>query len=189
MQLAKMVVLGTLERLGNASGYDIFQYLGQNMIDKWTDIQKPSVYHALRQLEKEAAIKPVEQTRDGRYPEKIIYRITSEGQHVFDKLQEQAFLGIFPRFFGFKIALKFNTRRSAEEIGEYAKQAIIVIDKYLAAMDAYLAKLDKESGQYRFDSFFIDHDRRLFLEEKKWISDAVIFSLDSNTVSKKQEDI
>jgi DNA-binding PadR family transcriptional regulator len=56
MSIAKLVVLGALEQLDCASGYDIMQELNRKMIDKWTDIKKASIYHALRQLEKEGAI-------------------------------------------------------------------------------------------------------------------------------------
>jgi hypothetical protein len=39
-------------------------------------------------------------------------------------MQAQAFLGLYPDYFGFKLALKFNVRRSAEEIADFADQAI-----------------------------------------------------------------
>ncbi len=116
MNIAKMVVLGALENLGRCSGYDIIHELNKKKIDRWTDIKKGSIYHALRQLKKEEAISEVEQIRVGRYPHKTIFQITAKGKEVFDSLQEQAFLGLFPHFYGFKIALKFNTRRSAKEV-------------------------------------------------------------------------
>ncbi|MGB3635716.1 MAG: PadR family transcriptional regulator, partial [Rubrobacteraceae bacterium] len=116
MNIAQLVVLGALEQLGRAGGYDIVQELERKMVRKWLDLKPGSVYHALRQLEKEDAIKPVDQTREGRYPTKTIFEITNLGRERFDALQEEAFLGVFPHFYGFKIALKFNTRRSGGEI-------------------------------------------------------------------------
>jgi len=82
-------------------------------------------------------------------------------------------LGLFPHFYGFKIALKFNTRRSAEEIGKFAERAIDVIDQQFKAMDDHLSSLDKSSMLYKTDSFFIKHEKMLFGAEKKWIRDAV----------------
>jgi len=173
MNIAKMVVLGALENLGQGSGYDIIQELNRLKIDRWTDIKKGSIYHALRQLKKEGAISEVEQTKVGRYPEKTIFQITAQGKEVFDSLQEQAFLGLFPHFYGFKIALKFNTRRSSEEIQELAERAIDVIDQQFKAMDDHLSTLDKSSMLYKTDSFFIKHDKMLFGAEKEWIREAV----------------
>ncbi len=173
MNLARLVVLGALESLGRGSGYDIIQELNRKKIDRWTDIKKGSIYHALRQLKKEGAVVEVEQTRVGRYPDKTIFKITTKGEEMFDVLQEQAFLGLFPNFHGFKIALKFNTRRSAEDIEEFAKRAIEAIDQQFQAMDAHLDGLDRTSKLYRTDRFFIEHERMLFRAEREWILDAV----------------
>jgi DNA-binding PadR family transcriptional regulator len=173
MNIAKMVVLGALERLGRGSGYDIIQELNRKKIDRWTDIKKGSIYHALRELKKEGAIKEVEHTKVGRYPDKTIFKITARGRELFDSLQEQAFLGLFPHFYGFKIALKFNSRRSPEDIKKFAEKAIDVIDQQLKAMDDHLSSLNKSSKLYKTDSFFIKHEKMLYGAEKKWIKDAV----------------
>jgi DNA-binding PadR family transcriptional regulator len=173
MNIAKLVVLGALENLGRGSGYDIIQELNLKKIDRWTDIKKGSVYYALRELAKEGAIDAVEQTKVGRYPDKTIFQVTKEGRELFDSLQEEAFLGLFPHFYGFKIALKFNTRRSAEEIEGFAVRAIERIDRQLAAMDEHLGTLDKDSKLYRTDSFFIKHEKMIFGAEREWIEEAV----------------
>ena len=96
----------------------------KNKIDKWTEIQKLSIYNAIKSLEKDKSILKVEELSSGRYPIKSIYAITKEGQAYFNDLQKEAFLGIFPKFYGFKIALKFNKRISKEEISAFAKDAI-----------------------------------------------------------------
>lgn len=147
MQLAKMLVLGSMEILGIASGYDVYQYLDKNQIDRWTDIQKPSIYNALRQLEKEHAIEQVDIIKNGKYPEKITYQICEKGKLLFDTLQEEAFLGIYPRFFGFKVALKFNKRRSIEEIDNFANRAIRIIDDILETMDKHIESLPDNSEE------------------------------------------
>jgi DNA-binding PadR family transcriptional regulator len=168
-----MVVLGALENLDRGSGYDILQELNRKKIDRWTGLKKGSIYHALRQLKKDGGISEVEQTKVGRYPDKTIFQVTAKGKDMFDSLQEQAFLGVFPHFYGFKIALKFNTRRTAEEIEEFAIRAIEVIDQQFKAMDDHLSSLDKTSTLYKTDSFFIEHEKMLFGAEKEWIQNAV----------------
>ena len=174
MNIARLVVLGALEQLGRAGGYDIVQELDRKMVHKWLDLKPGSIYHALRQLEKEDAVKPVEQTREGRYPTKTIFEITDKGKERFDVLQEEAFLGVFPHFYGFKIALKFNTRKSRGEIEQLANRAVEAIDAHLAAMDQYLDTLDPSSHRHEEDSFFIEHDRRLYEAEKEWIQEAAV---------------
>ena len=86
----------------------------------------------------------MERTKVGRYPDKTIFQITAKGKELFDSLQEKAFLGLFPYFYGFKIALKFNTRRSAEEIKKFAERAIDIIDQQFKAMaDFFKGYVDK----------------------------------------------
>ncbi len=182
MQLAKMVVLGSLEILENASGYDVYQYLERNQIDRWTEIQKPSIYNALKQLEKESAIELMDTIKNGNYPEKTTYQITEKGKQLFDSLQEEAFLGIYPRFFGFKIALKFNKRRSVGEIKNFADRAVSVIDNILRAMDEHLESLPENSEEQKRDKFFIEHDRRLFITERQWIIESLEF-INDNTIA------
>ncbi|WP_162300572.1 PadR family transcriptional regulator [Anaerosacchariphilus polymeriproducens] len=173
MQLAKMIVLGSLEVLEMGSGYDIYQFLDKNQISRWTDIQKPSIYNALRQLEKECAIEQTKQIKVGKYPEKVVYQVNEKGRKLFDSLQEEAFLGIYPRFFGFKLALKFNRRRTLEEINHFGNKAISLIDEKLKDMDEYLESLPKNSNEWKRNLFFIDHDRRLYNAEKEWIKEAL----------------
>src|SRR3712207_1893324 len=83
MMIARLVVLGSLDQLGQGSGYDIVQHLHRKMIDRWTDIKPASIYHAIKQLEKEQAIAIVMQTRDGLFPPKTIYALTEAGRHLF----------------------------------------------------------------------------------------------------------
>ena len=173
MNIAQFVVLGALEQLGQGSGYDVMQELAHKQLDRWVDIKAGSIYHAIRQLHKAGAIREVGQTREGQFPPKTIYEITDAGRQRFDELQEEAFLGLFPHFYGFKIALKFNTRRSVADIRELSEQAIAVIDAELAGREQYLRLLDPDSPQYAYDAFFIEHDRRLFEAEKAWIQKAV----------------
>lgn len=173
MNISKFVVLGTLDALGTASGYDIIRELEKKMISRWTKVKKGSIYNALKSLSKGGEIREVSRVKKGLFPTMTLYEITDQGRDYFDKMQEEAFLGIYPLYLGFKLALKFNRRRTAAEITKYAAAAIEIIDKTMAGMDAYLNSLPQESDQRESDGFFIEHDRMLYLEEKRWIQMAV----------------
>lgn len=176
MNVTKLVVLGALESIESGSGYDVMRELTQKMIHKWLDVKTGSVYYTLKQLAEEGAIREIAEVQEGKYPTKVIYEVTEQGRELFDTLQAEAFLGLFPHFYGFKVALKFNTRRSPEEIRQFAEQAVSRIDEQLAAMDRYLSTVDPTSPQYESDAFFIEHDRRLFLAEKQWIQEAATWA-------------
>ena len=65
MNIPKFVVLGTLDRLGPASGYDIIRELENKMISRWTNVKKGSIYHALKALNKEALVEETERLKQG----------------------------------------------------------------------------------------------------------------------------
>ncbi|THB64733.1 MAG: PadR family transcriptional regulator [Desulfovibrio sp.] len=170
MNIAKFVVLGTVDRLGVASGYDVVSSLDKKMISHWTDVKKGSIYHALKSLEKCGDIVTVAREKQGLYPTKTLYQITDKGRETFDAMQAEAFMGLFPYYFGFKIALKFNIRRSNKEIREFAQKAMDRINLEMSGRNAYLASLSPTDPRARTDGFFIEHDLMLFREEKHWIS-------------------
>ena len=169
MNISRFVVLGALEALQTASGYDIIRFLDKKMIDRWTNVKKGSIYNAIKSLENEGEIRKVSRVKTGAYPTMTLYEITVRGRASFDNMQEEAFRGLYPSFFGFKLALKFNKRRTGDEVRHYAAMAIDGIEKTVSGMDAYLDTLPEASDQKRSDAFFIEHDRMLLLEEKRWI--------------------
>ena len=173
MNISKFVVLGTLDRLSQASGYDIIRELDNKMISRWTNVKKGSIYHALKSLNKEGLIKETERLKQGLYPTATLYKITDAGREKFDKMQAEAFLGLYPYYVGFKLSLKFNVRRTAEEIVDYAGKAIKIIDATLAGMDAYMDSLGESDPRLESDPFFIEHDKMLLRQEKRWIQMAV----------------
>ncbi len=169
MNISRFVVLGALDILGNASGYDIIRFLDARMITRWTGVKRGSIYNALKTLEKDNEICEVERVKSGQYPTMTIYAVTDAGRDAFDAMQDKAFRGLYPSFTGFKLALKFNRRRSPEEIRRYADLAMEEIRNTLQGMDAYLSSMPEHSAQRRMDAFFIQHDRMLLIQETAWI--------------------
>ncbi len=169
MNIAKFVVLGALDMLDTASGYDILGFLEKRMVSRWTGIKTGSIYNALKSMEKSGEIEVVERVKNGLFPTSTLYTLTEQGRRNFDTMQEEAFLGLYPLYLGFKLALKFNRRRSHEEIRHFARVALAGIDTRLAAMDAYVAALPVGEAPRFGDAFFIEHDRMLLIAEQQWI--------------------
>lgn len=172
MNIAKFVVLGTLDFLGEASGYDIIRELDRKMVTRWTSVKKGSVYHALKALAKNGDIRETQRVKHGAFPTMTLYRITKKGQDLFDTMQAQAFAGLFPYYFGFKLALKFNVRLGPEEIRQHGDIAVAAIDRQISGMKAYMAALPEGEPETGDTAFFIEHDLRLLAQERAWIMEA-----------------
>ncbi len=173
MNISRFVVLGTLDRLSPASGYDILRDLDEKMISHWTGIKKGSVYHALKTLHQDGCILETERVKQGLYPTSVLFTITESGRAEFDRMQAEAFLGLFPYYFGFKLALKFNVRRSTTDIADFADQARKRIDRILNNIETYLNSLAPADPRSLSDPLFIEHEKMLLTVEKKWIAMAV----------------
>lgn len=173
MNVAKFLVLGTLDQMVSASGYEIIRELDKKMVSHWTNVKKGSIYHALKALKKDEHIQETEKVKQGAFPTMTLFKITKTGQNLFDKMQGEAFLGLYPYYFGFKLALKFNTRLQADQIRKYADKANKIIDANIAGMDAYIASIPKSDPRLDNYPFFIEHDKMLFKQEKKWIQMAM----------------
>lgn len=172
MNLSKFLVLGTLDILAEGSGYDIISKLEELQVDRWTNFKQGSIYFAIKQLSKDNMIEELRREQESAFPVKIIYKITTRGQKLFDTMQEEAFNGLFPYFYGFKLGLKFNHRRSNEEIVHFAKLAIEKVDNIISTMEQYI-KQHEETEQYNYDEFFIQHDLYLFNQEKFWLKEVI----------------
>lgn len=172
MNLPKFLVLGTLDAIKEGSGYDIKSELNKKQVENWTDIKSGSIYFAIKKLEEEGMIKEIRKERDKNFPIKNIYSVTNKGEKLFDQLQEEAFLGLFPQFYGFKLALKFNSRKTNTEIIEFARKAILKIDSIIKKMSIY--KGDSENDNNLFSNeLFIEHDFLIYEQEKFWINKVI----------------
>src|SRR6516162_10501112 len=48
--------------------------------DEFLDLKRGSLYHAIDRLRRAGLIDPVETSREGRRPERTVYRLTEQGQ-------------------------------------------------------------------------------------------------------------
>src|SRR5437588_384655 len=56
--------------------------------DEFLDLKRGSLYHAIEQLRRVGCIEPMETTREGKRPERTVYRLTEAGdQQVHDWLR------------------------------------------------------------------------------------------------------
>src|SRR5262245_5422301 len=60
--------------------YEMQRVIRQRRNDEFLGLKRGSLYHAIRRLEQGGFITPVETQRDGRRPERTVYRITEQGQ-------------------------------------------------------------------------------------------------------------
>jgi DNA-binding PadR family transcriptional regulator len=73
------LVLLSLLRERPMHPYEMQRLIRQRGKDEQLDLKRGSLYHAIERLERSGLIEPVETEREGRRPERTIYRITESG--------------------------------------------------------------------------------------------------------------
>ncbi len=99
-----LVILGFLKE-GPKHGYEIRKSIDQEL-STFTTVDSKSIYYPLRKLEKKGLV--VKRAgRKGKRPAKFIYKITKEGEGVFERLLNANFLTFQRPIFNIDLSLYF----------------------------------------------------------------------------------
>jgi DNA-binding PadR family transcriptional regulator len=81
-----MMILGVVRMLQPVHGYDVRRELLSWHADKWANVQPGSVYHALKKLADEGALREVGSEQVGGRPARMRYEMTDSGDEQFRDL-------------------------------------------------------------------------------------------------------
>jgi len=101
----ELLFLGLLAE-GPKHGYEIKLQLEEDLSPN-IGLHIKSIYYPLQKMESSGLIEKEIGRREGRFPEKYVYRITPKGRKKFDELIEHSFLSIERPFFQIDLAFYF----------------------------------------------------------------------------------
>ncbi len=149
----RLMVLGLLNQ-SSKTGYEIQKWIETSRAEAWADVQTGSIYHALRQMEKEELLQIQERIQTG-HRSKAVYAITDSGRSEFRRLLRESlqhpphafptefyttlvFLDELPRteILAALDALILKVRQEIETwtSGESIKQEILVLPPHIRAI-------------------------------------------------------
>ena len=112
----QLLLLGILQR-GDMHGYRLNDHV-QDIMRMYTDIKKSTIYYTLEKLEKDGFVDQ-EVEREGRRPERRVYRISSKGREYFFELLRK-YLGDYTRtYYADDIGIAFIEQLPADEVRRY----------------------------------------------------------------------
>lgn len=100
----EMLFLGLLVD-GPKHGYEIRRKIEEELFP-FVGLNVKSIYYPLRRMEQLKLITK-DVGREGKFPEKFIYSITTKGKRIFDHLITESFVSIERPFFTIDLALYF----------------------------------------------------------------------------------
>lgn len=100
----ELLFLGLLKD-GPKHGYEIKRQLKETLAP-FISLEIKSIYYPLKKMEERGWVKK-EVGREGRWPEKYIYRITQEGEKRFRQILNESFLSMKRPYFNIDLSLFF----------------------------------------------------------------------------------
>ena len=64
--------------------YEMSRLISERRFDVVLDLKRGSLYHAIERLDRDGLIEAAETSREGRRPERTVYRLTEQGRDAFD---------------------------------------------------------------------------------------------------------
>jgi len=100
----ELLFLGLLKD-GPKHGYEIKRLIEEEMFP-FVGLKVKSIYYPLKKMEKLNLIKK-DVGREGKWPEKYVYRLTAKGEKIFDHMITDSFLSIERPYFNIDLSLYF----------------------------------------------------------------------------------
>lgn len=99
------------------------------------------LYHAVDRLAREGLIEPAEVSRDGKRPERTVYRITDEGRAEFESWLGELLTYPVPEHLLFEAAISFAVGLPPAQLIQALRTRAVFLDGQLAAVDTQLQGL------------------------------------------------
>lgn len=100
----ELLFLGLLKD-GPKHGYEIKRLI-EDELSLFVGLKVKSIYYPLKKMEKLGLIRK-DVGREGRWPEKYVYSLTSKGEEIFEHLINESFLSIERPYFSIDLSLYF----------------------------------------------------------------------------------
>jgi DNA-binding PadR family transcriptional regulator len=149
------MILGVVRLLQPVHGYDVRRELLSWNADKWANVQPGSIYHALKKLADEAALREVGHEQVGGRPARTRYEVTPKGEEQFRDLLTQYLWGFGETYVDpFMAAISFMPEVLREETAAALRNRARVLgaanDGMRAAMTSGWAVPSQKPQQVRW---------------------------------------
>ncbi len=129
---ARLFVLATLDRLGEAHGHEVTREAAIDRTENWAHVSQGALYAALRRCENDGLIEPVRTEQVGRFPARTVYRLTGAGHDVLTRTRSEAWLRIGLPPDPFDLALSIADGHDPRELRTAIQHRV---EQYLDALD------------------------------------------------------
>jgi DNA-binding PadR family transcriptional regulator len=151
--------------------YEIQRLIREYHKDEFLDLKRGSLYHAIAQLQGAGLIDPVETTREGRRPERTVYRLTELGEREMRTWLRQLLAKPLRDTNQFFAALSFLAVLPPTEAAEQLQERLASLDEEIAGFTAVLKQMVPRIG--RLVLVEVEYARAMRRAERAWVQSLV----------------
>lgn len=136
-------------------------------------VQRGSLYPAVERLTAAGLIEPVETEREGRRPERTVYRITDDGRDTAEMWLTTMLREVRNEFPEFAAALSFLPLLSAADARAELTARLVALGKSIAAIRSVTGDLNE---RFRLPRLFVietEYQLRMLEAEYEWVGSVV----------------
>lgn len=161
----EMLFLGLLMD-GPKHGYEIKRKIEEELFP-FVGLQVKSIYYPLKKMEQLKLVKK-DVGREGKWPERFVYSITSKGRKIFDHLITESFLSIERPFFTIDLSLYFLQYVDRKIALKKLKARVIFLKRIMRELDRFINKKSAKNSPHL--DIILEHDLDLVNAEIKSIT-------------------
>jgi DNA-binding PadR family transcriptional regulator len=147
--------------------YEIQRLIREYHKEDFLDLKRGSLYHAIGLLRDAGLIDPVETTREGRRPERTVYRLTDAGRRQMHAWLHQLLAKPLRDANPFFAALSFLAVLRPPEAAEQLRERLASLDAAVTALTAVLKEMVPRIG--RLPLVEVEYARAMRRAERAWV--------------------
>ena len=136
--------------------------------DEFIRLNFGTLYHSVEVLERNGWIEPLEREREGRRPERTIYKLTDSGREVLTSTLAELLRRPRKEYPHFAAGLMFMHHLTAQEAAAHLHERTAALDLIIGKFEAVLREL-LEQGVSRLALIEVEHKIAMLDAERKWV--------------------
>jgi DNA-binding PadR family transcriptional regulator len=149
--------------------YELASTMRERHQDEFIRLNFGSLYHTVDVLERDGWIVPIEREKEGRRPERTIYKLTDSGRHVLVRVVSDILAQPRREYPHFSAGLMFMHHLPAAEAAAHLRNRALALKATHAKLSAILAELHGH-GLRRLALIELEHKIAMLDAERNWVS-------------------
>ncbi len=137
--------------------------------DEFIRLNFGSLYHTVEVLERNGWIVPTEREKEGRRPERTIYKLTDSGREVLIRIVSDILAQPRREYPHFAAGLMFMHHLDAPQASEHLRNRATALEATTEKLSRILAEL-RADGVSRLSLIELEHKIAMLDAERKWVN-------------------